>query len=194
MNAWELPTSIFIEDHEYAIRTDFRVVLDVLAAMNDPDLFLPDATEDEKEMVKMDTMLQIMVIDYDHLPIEQQYVACVKLTEFIDCGSREDGKNKPSLMDWQQDAQIIIPAINRIQGCEIRSLKYLHWWSFLGAYMEIGECLFAQVLHIRQKKQKHQKLEKWEKDFYNENKDLIVLKKKISEEQKTEMENIEKWL
>ena len=60
--------------------------------------------------------------------------------------------------------------------------------------MEIGECLFAQVVNIRQKKQKHQKLEKWENDFYNQNKDIIDLKKKISEEQKIEMENLEKWL
>ena len=97
-------------------------------------------------------------------------------------------------MDWQQAEQIIIPAIDRMQGTEIRALPYLHWWTFLGAYMEIGECLFAQVVHIRQKKLKHQKLEKWENDFYNQNKDIIDLKKKISEEQKIEMENLEKWL
>lgn len=194
MNPWELPTSIEIDGKSYAIRTDFRAVLDVLTAMSDPDLFLPDASDQEKAYIRMDTLLQIMVEDYEDLPPEKLGEACEAVIEFIDCGMKDDGKRKPHTMDWQQDAQIIIPAINRVQGTEIRALPYLHWWTFLGAYMEIGECLFAQVVHIRQKKQKHQKMEKWENDFYNQNKDIIDLKKKISEEQKIEMENLEKWL
>ena len=60
--------------------------------------------------------------------------------------------------------------------------------------MEIGDCLFSQVVNIRQKKAKHKKLEKWEKEFLNANKDLITLQKKISAEQKKEMDNLEKWL
>lgn len=194
MNPWELPTSIEIDGKSYAIRTDFRAVLDVLTAMSDPDLFLPDASDQEKAYIRMDTLLQIMVEDYEDLPPEKLGEACEAVIELIDCGMKDDGKRKPHTMDWQQDAQIIIPAINRVQGTEIRALPYLHWWTFLGAYMEIGECLFAQVVHIRQKKQNHQKLEKWENDFYNQNKDIIDLKKKISEEQKIEMENLEKWL
>ena len=97
-------------------------------------------------------------------------------------------------MDWEQDAPIIIPAINRVQGMEIRSVPYMHWWTFLGAYMEIGECLYSQIIHVRQKKISHKKLDKWEKDFYNANKDIIDLKKKISEEQRAEKAAIEKWL
>lgn len=71
MNPWELPTSVNVDGTEYAIRTDFRAVLDVLTATSDPDLFLPDASEKEKSWVKMDTILKIMVIDYDNLPIEK---------------------------------------------------------------------------------------------------------------------------
>lgn len=194
MNPWELPTSINVDGTEYAIRTDFRAVLDVLTATSDPDLFLPDASEREKSWVKMDTILKIMVIDYDNLPVEKYGEACEKIIEFIDCGMRDDGVKKPHTMDWKQDAQIIIPAINRVKGTEIRSLKYLHWWTFFGAYMEIGECLFSQVIHIRQKKMKHQKLEKWENDFYNSNKNIIDLKKQLSEEQREEIANLEKWL
>ena len=38
--------------------------------------------------------------------------------------------------------------------------------------------LFSNIIHIRQKKQKGKKLEKWEQDFYNENKSLIDFKQK----------------
>ena len=60
--------------------------------------------------------------------------------------------------------------------------------------MEIGECLFSQVVNIRQKKATNKKLEKWEKEFYNANKEIIDLKKRVSEEQQKEMDALEKWL
>ena len=88
---------------------------------------------------------------------------------------------------WEQDAGMIVPAVNRVAGCEVRALPYLHWWTFLGYYMEIGDGLFAQVLNIRQKKSKGKKLEKWEKEFYRENKKIIDLKKEAKRpEQETE--------
>lgn len=195
MNAWELPTSITVDGTVYAIRTDFRAVLDVLTAMNDPDLFLPDASEQERAWVQVDTALQILIEDYDKLPPENYFDAYSQLIEFIDCGMKEDSNKPPvHLMDWEQDAQVIIPAINRVQGKEIRSLPYLHWWTFLGAYMEIGDCLFTQIINIRQKKQKHQKLEKREQEFYRNNKEMIDLHRKLSMEEKAEKDAIEKWL
>ena len=195
MSAWELPTSITVDGTVYAIRTDFRAVLDVLTAMNDPDLFLPDASEQERAWVQVDTALQILIEDYDKLPPENYFDAYSQLIEFIDCGMKEDSNKPPvHLMDWEQDAQVIIPAINRVQGKEIRSLPYLHWWTFLGAYMEIGDCLFSQIVNIRQKKQKHQKLEKWEQEFYRNNKTMIDLHRKLSMEEKAEKDAIEKWL
>ena len=195
MSAWELPTSITVDGTVYAIRTDFRAVLDALTAMNDPDLFLPDASDQEKSWVLIDTALKILIEDYDHLSPDKYFDAYNQLIDFIDCGMKED-PNKPPvhLMDWEQDAQVIIPAINRVQGKEIRSLPYLHWWTFLGAYMEIGDCLFSQIINIRQKKLKHQKLEKWEQEFCRNNKSIIDLHKKLSMEEKAEKDAIEKWL
>lgn len=58
-------------------------------------------------------------------------------------------------------------------------MKYMHWWTFLGAYMEIADGLFSQVLYIRQKKAKGKKLEKWEMEFYKNNKKLIDLKQTV---------------
>ena len=38
MRAYELPTSLNINGVAYTIRTDFRAIIDILIAMNDPDL------------------------------------------------------------------------------------------------------------------------------------------------------------
>lgn len=151
MNPWELPVSITVHKKIYSVRTDFRVVLDALMALNDPDLFMPDASEQERAWVQCETVLRIMVEEFDSLPVEDYPEAYEQLIEIIDCGMKDDGKQKPHTMDWKKDAPVIIPAVNRIQGTEIRALPYLHWWTFMGAYMEIGECLFSQIVSIRLK-------------------------------------------
>ena len=172
--SWTLPTSLDIGGVGFSIRSDFRDILTILKAYNDPDL--PD---DAKHIV----MLQILYEDYEKITEDDVVEAIEKGIDFIDQGKKEDHP-RPPVMDWESDADIIVPAINKVAGCEVRSLPYLHWWTFLGYYMEIGEGLFANVLNIRSKKMKGEKLEKWEKEFERDNKDLIVLKRQESEEEK----------
>lgn len=179
MSAWELPTTATVGGIEYEIRSDYRAVLDILAAFMDPEL---------PEQWKTLVMIKIMFPGWENISQEHLQEAADKAAEFIDAGMAGDEKS-PRLMDWEQDAGILVPAINRVAGQEIRALPYLHWWTFLGYYMEIGESIFSQVLAIRKKKIKKKKLEKWESDFYRENKKIIDLKKKEtrSEEEQKEL-------
>lgn len=182
-SAWEFPTSLNVGGVNYEIRTDYRAVLDLFTALADPEL----TDEDEQMTAYMQSriIMEIMFPDCDNIPMEHWQEALNKVSEFIDMGISDDCK-KPKTMDWEQDAPILIPAINKVLNCEIRAQKYIHWWTFLGAYMEIGESLFSNVIHIRQKKAKGKKLEKWEQDFYKENQSLIDFKQKSqrSEEEK----------
>ena len=90
-------------------------------------------------------------------------------------------------MDWEQDASLIVTAVNKVLGREVRADSYLHWWSFLSAYMEIdNKTLFSNILSIRIKKSKGKKLEKWEQEFYRENKSLIDIKRKLTAEEEEE--------
>lgn len=183
MNVWSFPTSLNIGGVEYEIRTDYRVVLDLLMALNDPEL--SDSDNKMSSYMQSRVILEIMFPDCDNIPQDHIQEALDKVAEFIDMGIGDDSK-KPKTMDWEQDAPIIIPAINKVLNKEIRAEKYMHWWTFLGAYMEIGEGLFSNIIHIRQKKAKGKKLEKWEQDFYKENKSLIDFqhKEKRSNEEK----------
>lgn len=186
VSAWSFPTSLNVGGIDYEIRTDYRVVLDLLTALNDPEL-----AEEDPEMLayaQAQCMLEIMFPKCDDIPEEHIEEALKKVSEFIDMGITEEHR-KPKTMDWEQDAPILIPAINKVLNTEIRAATYIHWWTFLGAYMEIGESLFSSVVHIRQKKAKNKKLEKWEQEFYKENKSLIDFKQKSqrSEEEKAEL-------
>lgn len=185
-SAWEFPTSLNIGGIDYEIRTDYRAVLDLLTALNDEEL--TDADPQIEAYMKSRVILEIMFPQCDDIPEEYMQEALDRVVEFIDMGITEDSK-KPKTMDWEQDAPILIPAINKVLNTEIRAQKYIHWWTFLGAYMEIGESLFSNIVHIRQKKAKGKKLEKWEQDFYKENKSLIDFKQKDqrSSEEKEEL-------
>lgn len=188
-SAWEFPTSLNVGGVDYEIRTDYRVVLDLFTALSDPDL-----TDDDKRMtayMQSKVIMEIMFPDCDNIPMEHWEEALQKVSDFIDMGISDDRK-KPKTMDWEQDAPIIIPAINKVLNREIRAESYMHWWTFLGAYMEIGESLFSNVVNIRQKKAKGKKLEKYEQEFYNENKSLIDFNKveKRSKEEKDALMDI----
>ena len=84
-------------------------------------------------------------------------------------------------MSWAQDFDLYIAPINRIAGCEVRALEYLHWYSFLAYYQEIGDCLYAQVVSIRDKKAMGKSLDKQGREFYRRNRDIVDLKTTYSE-------------
>lgn len=176
MTAYELPTSLNISGVDFSIRTDFRAIIDILIAQNDPEL---------DEQAKAVVMLQILFEDWQSIPQEHLTEACQKACEFIDCGQIDDSPNKPKprLMDWEQDGDMIVPAVNKVAGKEIRAVPYMHWWTFFGYFMESGECLFNTVVGIRSKKAKGEKLDKWEKKFYQENKSIINIKTRLSDEE-----------
>ncbi len=170
---WRLPTSLEVGGVDYPIRTDFRDVLYLLEIFGDPE-YEPD----EQGAI----CLRVMYPQWESIPAERQEEALARAVEFIDMGvGGENGRDrgrKPRTVDWEQDGPIIVPAVNKVLGQEVRAMEYLHWWTFLGAYMEIGESLFTTVLGIRQKRARGKKLEKYEQEFCRDNRDLVTLRKK----------------
>lgn len=141
-------------------------ILDILKAINDEEL---------AEQEKAEVMLKILYIDWQEIPARDQQKALEKGKEFIDCGISGEKKKGPALMDWEKDSPIIAPAINKVLGKDARLAEEIHWWTFMAAYMEISDCLFSHVVAIRQKRAKKQKLETWEREFYQNNKKLVDL-------------------
>ena len=192
MNLWELPTSVLANGHEYPIRTDYRAVLDLLTALSDRDMQGDD--ERETNYIRCELIRQIMFENPDELLPEDAEEAFKAVSEFIDMGIEPSDKKSPKVMDWEQDATLIIPAVNRVVGHEVRADKYMHWWTFLSAYMEIGECTFSHILSIRQKKATGKKLEKWEQEYIRNNKNIVLLKDKLTDQEKKEREEEAKFL
>lgn len=180
----DLPRSLEVNGRKQRIRTDYRDILKILAAFSDPEL---------ENSEKIYVCLVILYKDFESMrqsDLEAAYSAAIK---FIDCGAEPvKHKKSPRTMDWEQDESLIFPAINKVAGREVRSMKYVHWWTFMGWFMEINEGVYSSVLSIRQKRAKGKKLEKWEREYWAANKDICVLKPKYTEAEKAAQERIKK--
>lgn len=171
MSVYDLPRSAVIGGIEYEIRSDYRVALDIINVMGDVD-----TPEQEKVLV----ILGIFYVDFASMPIRDFQEAVNYCIWFIGGGEDAQSAKKPKMMDWQQDFKLIISPVNKVLGYEARDVEYLHWWTFLAAYREIGDCTFAQVVSIRKKKLKGEKLDKSDQRFYIENRDLVDFKTKTT--------------
>lgn len=182
---YELPTTVEVNGNTYAIRSDYRAILDICIALNDPEL-----SDQERAYI----VLNIFYEDISTMPKGDYQEAVERCFWFIDRGD-DDGdsdKKAPRLVDWEQDFKLIVAPVNRVMGREIRAVEYMHWWTFLSAYMEIGgDCTFAQVVGIREKLAKHKKLDKSEKEWMRKNQKLVLIKTKYTQ---AEDDFIKQWI
>ena len=174
---WSLPISVEIDGKEYAIRNkcDYRVVLDVISALNDEELEMEYRIE-----------CALFIFYEDLAGVKDVQTAITEMMKIINLGEEttEEEQNKPQLMDWEHDFTQLAPPISRILGYSVRDAnRYTHWYDFVGAYMEIGDCTFANIISIRNKRMKGKKLETWEQEFYRENKKIVDLPHKLTDEE-----------
>lgn len=170
---YEIPTSITIDGKEFAIRNngDYRMVLDCFAALQDADL-------DPKERVFCSLIIFYAdinsIADINMFPDLEKAVE--EMYHFFNCGkSQSVGKQMHhKLIDWEQDAQMICSAVNKVANTEIRAIPYCHWWTFMGYYSAVGESLLSTVITIRDKIVRGKKLEKHEREFRANNPEYFV--------------------
>lgn len=182
MNPWLLPNTANIGGVDYPINADFRDVLEIIGFLND-----------EKKPAYLRWQIAIGLFYDGEIPEAHQQEAMEYLTDFISYGETE-AKPGPKLMDWEQDAQIIIGDVNKVAGKEIRGENFLHWWTFLSYFYGIGEGQFSTIVSIRSKKRRGKKLEKWEEEFYRENKKKIEFRRTQTPEDAEAQEYFSKWL
>lgn len=189
-----LPEVLTVGGEDYSIRTDYRNILDVFEAFQNPEL-----TDTEKWEVAIYMIFECFSC-YDDafeaakagflvegaengFPIDE---AIRQISWFISAGQPEKQIVELSVYNWTQDEQMIFSAVNKVAGQETRELEYLHWWTFLGYFNEVGEGTFSFVVGIRNKLNKHKKLEKYEQEYLKDNKETVIIKKKLTEEEQKE--------
>lgn len=182
-----LPERLTVGGRDYAIRSDYRNVLHVFEAFSDPEL-----RKEEKWIVAIYLLFKDFTCADDVLraagngfDLEE---AMRKVSWFIAAGSTEKEITELPVYSWQKDEQMIFSAVNKVAGKETRSPKYLHWWTFLGYFNEVGEGPLTFLVGIRRKLNKKKKLEKHENEFLNQNRSLVELEKEKSWEEREQKE------
>lgn len=165
---YDIPVSIQIGEDTYNIRNkgDFRMVLDCFAALDDEQL-----TEQERILASVIIFYEDMHSVEDTNKFSDYNTAVTEMFKFFNCGQEESpgASTNYKLIDWQSDSQLVSSAINNVAGKEIRAEKYIHWWTFMGYYLAVGESALATVVNIRSKIVKGKKLEKYEQEFKKNN-------------------------
>lgn len=181
MDKHSLPTNVEIDGVICTFDADYRNVLYMFEALTDPDLL-----EEERIIAALN-----LFYDDDSYQVNIK-VAIEEMFEFIRACEPENersARQKP-LYDWEQDFNIIVAPVNKVLGFDCRGTEFLHWWTFLSAFLEIGECTFSTFVAIRDKKNTGKRLEKHEEKIYRDNRDRILLKKKVDSTTQSLMDEI----
>ena len=192
---YTLPTTVKIRDNDFKIRNkgDFRMVLDCFNALQDNNL------SQQERVISSLIIFYDDVHSYEDLCVlfkddEDLKLAIEKMYDFFNCNQKEVGaKQNYKLIDWDNDSQIICSAINNVANIEIRSLEYLHWWTFMGYYISIGESVLSTVVSIRHKIATGKKLEKYEKDFKKDNPNYFNFDYRTSEQREEDAKFRAMW-
>lgn len=186
MSNWSTPTWVEINGEKYDIRNrcDYRVILDTIEALDD---------KEEDSDFKLYCALNIFYQNPQKLPNifiisdnkETQILneAITKMMEIINIGNpvKKQQKNQPKIMDWKHDFKNIAAPLSHVLGYSVRDENnYTHWYDFIGAYSEIKECYWSEVIKVRGKIIRHESLDENEKKFYSSHKDDIDLPNTLS--------------
>ena len=183
MTGYDLPVNIEIDGKCYPItnRGDYRMVLDCFSALTDDEI---------PGYMRINDAL---IIFYDDINSDEDVVrvfgshteeAVKKMYSFFNCNQLEVGiQVNHKLIDWEQDAQLVCAAVNSVAQTEVRSEPYLHWFTFMGYYISVGESILATVVNLRDKKLRGKKLEKHEREFINNNPQYFTSEHNLAEQQ-----------
>ena len=174
MNKYILPTELEISSVMCPIKSDYRDILQLFNILDEPNLL-------DSEKIIIALHMSYTTDDYTKDINEPVSNIFQFMSPDEDFNNPSPTSNKTPLFNWDQDFNLIIAPINKSMGKDIRGLDYLHWWTFLSAFMEIGECTFATYVSIRDKLNDGKKLDKTETKIYKEHRNQIRLKKKYDD-------------
>lgn len=172
MDILKLPTSFLLQGREYAINADFRPCVNIMRMFERTDL-----TDSEK----IECMVEIFY--KDTIPYRLVPEAAQKAVWFLNLGDESIDKKQGfplgRLFSWEQDLKFIISAVDKSAGFSIRSREFYHFWEFMSAFFESGECVFSTIVHQRKLKRTG-KQTKADKEWWAENKDIAELKVELT--------------
>src|SRR5699024_10534204 len=98
---YDLPKQLEIDGELHDIRSDYRAALDIIAALNDPEL-----SNREKNIAV------ILILYPEYAKITNAKKAIDKAMWFLAGGRQDDKSSVNILYDWEQDFPLIVSPVN----------------------------------------------------------------------------------
>lgn len=175
MDILTLPSSLSLQGQEYAINADWRPCVNIMRMFERTDL-----SDTEK------VLCMVGILYEDEIPDRLMTEAAEQAVWFLNLGEATDGKKSAlslgRLFSWEQDLKFIISAVDKSAGFSIRSKEFYHFWEFMSAFFETGECVFNTIVHQRKLK-KTGKQSKADKEWWAENRDIADLKVELTSDE-----------
>lgn len=181
MNLWQLPVTLELCGRCYSLNTDFRDILELMGYLEDPQL-----PEPVRWLIALGLFYREPVLP------EHRQAASEYLCRFLCCGMQD--VPGPKLLDWQHDAPAIIAGVNQAAGQELRSLPYVHWWSFLGWFHAMGPGQLSTLVSIRDRLRRGKPLEDWQREYYRNNRKAVDLPVRYSPEEQQQRAQLQALL
>lgn len=170
MDILNLSNALEVGGEMREINSDFRPCFRIMQLVESNEF-----TTDEKAQII------IGILYVDEIPDNLFLEAYTKAVKFLDMETdyeevnNANGKQQMRLFSWEQDAKYIISAVNKSAEVSVRSQDFFHWWEFLIAMFESGDCVLNTLIQQRKLK-KTGKQTKTDREWWAENKDMVELK------------------
>lgn len=179
-----LPEQLEVAGKMRDINFDFKTAINIMTIFERADL---------TEFEKMQVMVGILFVD--DIADEDVAQAAQKAVWFLNVGEDTADSSDDSygrLYSWEQDARFIISAVDKVLGKSSRK-ENLHWWEFVSAFYEIGDCTFSTIVHQRKLKKRGKQSEE-DKRWWNENIHIAKLKEVYTDEENEALQRFEQLL
>lgn len=164
----DLPTELEVDGTMYPIDYDSQNCLKIVRIFESAEL-----TRSERWELALEYLFEKVP---GHPKSEQPpntESAMKALSSFIDCDEDFKESKDGQVTSFTRDSKYIFSAIEKSHHIKLKQGK-LHWWEFVSKLLDLDEnCFYRQLILLRQKRNKKEKLSKEEKKFISDNPELF---------------------
>ena len=173
-----LPTTVFIDDIEYEINSNFRVSILF-------EMMMQDGSISDEEKGRLALSLYYKVLPHDLGKAAEQ------ISWFYRCGKeREVGKGgerasrAKQVYSFEYDADYIYSAFLTQYGIDLQDIDYLHWWKFKAMFTTLNDDNKISKIMGYRSIEINNDMSKSEKVYYREMKRIYKLPDSRTEQEK----------
>jgi hypothetical protein len=141
----QFPDAIEIDGEIFAVNTDFRVGLQIMADFENPEF-----DQDEHTYLMLNRLYVDLPADRDTSFYQK---AAEKAVRFLNAGddTEKDTEGKPRLYSFRKDARLIYSAFSQTHGVDLQT-DNMHWWRFIALFMDLGaDTAFNSMVGLRKR-------------------------------------------